>query len=69
MAANNEVGTIYPIEKIGLIAKKYNIPFLCDASQAVGKIPINTHAEFLEIQDDVLAVGGEDNIDIYKIKF
>ena len=41
MAANNEVGTIYPIEKIGLIAKKYNIPFLCDASQAVGKIPIN----------------------------
>ena len=41
MAANNEVGTIYPIPKIGLIAKKYNIPFLCDASQAVGKIPIN----------------------------
>jgi cysteine desulfurase len=41
MAANNEVGTIYPIEKIGLIAQKYNIPFLCDASQAVGKIPIN----------------------------
>ncbi|MCC5660109.1 cysteine desulfurase [Nostoc sp. XA010] len=41
MAANNEVGTIYPIEKIGAIAQKYNIPFLCDASQAVGKIPIN----------------------------
>ncbi len=41
MAANNEVGTIYPIPKIGLIAQKYNIPFLCDASQAVGKIPIN----------------------------
>ncbi|WP_232435752.1 cysteine desulfurase family protein [Rivularia sp. PCC 7116] len=41
MAVNNEVGTIYPIEKIGLIAKKYNIPFLCDASQAVGKISIN----------------------------
>ena len=41
MGANNEVGTIYPIENIGLIAKKYDIPFLCDASQAVGKIPIN----------------------------
>lgn len=41
MAANNEVGTIYPIEIIGAIAKRYDIPFLCDASQAVGKIPIN----------------------------
>ncbi|MEH2162063.1 MAG: cysteine desulfurase family protein [Nostoc sp.] len=41
MAANNEVGTIYPVQKIGAIAQKYNIPFLCDASQAVGKIPIN----------------------------
>ncbi|HEY9801562.1 MAG TPA: cysteine desulfurase family protein [Leptolyngbyaceae cyanobacterium] len=41
MAANNEVGTIYPIEKIGAIAQTYNIPFLCDASQATGKIPLN----------------------------
>jgi cysteine desulfurase len=41
MAANNEVGTIYPIEKIGAIASSYNMPFLCDASQAVGKIPLN----------------------------
>lgn len=43
MAANNEVGTIYPISEIGKIAEKYNIPFLCDASQAIGKIPINFH--------------------------
>lgn len=41
MGANNEVGTIYPIQTIGEIAQKYHIPFLCDASQAVGKIPIN----------------------------
>ncbi|BAU06614.1 cysteine desulfurase family protein [Fischerella sp. NIES-3754] len=41
MAANNEVGTIYPIEKIGAIASSHNIPFLCDASQAVGKISLN----------------------------
>ncbi len=40
MAANNEIGTIYPVEAIGNLAKTYDIPFLCDASQAVGKIPI-----------------------------
>jgi len=41
MAANNEVGTIYPIEKIAHIAQTHSVPFLCDASQAVGKIPIH----------------------------
>lgn len=41
MAANNEVGTIYPMQKIGEIAQQYGIPFFCDGSQAVGKIPIN----------------------------
>lgn len=40
MAANNEVGTLYPMEKIAAIAQSYQVPFLCDASQAVGKIPI-----------------------------
>ncbi|MBW4554167.1 MAG: cysteine desulfurase [Aphanocapsa sp. GSE-SYN-MK-11-07L] len=40
MAANNEIGNIYPIQAIGQIAQRYNIPFLCDGSQAVGKIPI-----------------------------
>jgi cysteine desulfurase len=41
MAANNEVGTLYPIEKIAHIAQIHYVPFLCDASQAVGKIPIH----------------------------
>lgn len=40
MAANNEVGNIYPLQEIGRITQRYNIPFLCDSSQAVGKIPI-----------------------------
>jgi cysteine desulfurase len=41
MAANNEIGNIYPVQEIGKIAQKYGISFLCDASQAVGKIPID----------------------------
>jgi cysteine desulfurase len=41
MAANNEIGNIYPIQTIGQIAKRYAVPFLCDGSQAVGKIPIH----------------------------
>jgi cysteine desulfurase len=41
MAANNEIGTIYPIDQIGKIAQKDQIPLLCDASQAVGKIEID----------------------------
>ena len=41
MAANNEVGTLYPIEKIAAIAQTHRVPFLCDATQAVGKIPIH----------------------------
>ena len=40
MAANNEIGNIYPIQAIAQIAQRYDIPLLCDGSQAVGKIPI-----------------------------
>lgn len=40
MAANNEVGTIYPIREIAEIANKYGVMFLCDATQAAGKIPL-----------------------------
>ena len=54
MAANNEIGTIYPIQEVGVIAQKYNIPFFCDGSQAVGKIPI----DFTEWGITYLAISG-----------
>lgn len=41
MAANNEIGNIYPLKQIGEICEKYNVPFLCDATQATGKTPID----------------------------
>lgn len=41
MFANNEIGTIEPIEEIGKIAKMYNIIFHTDAVQAIGNIKID----------------------------
>lgn len=37
MAVNNETGIIQPIEKVVELAGKFDIPFLCDSTQAVGK--------------------------------
>lgn len=44
MFANNEIGTIEPIKKIGEIAKKHGILFHTDAVQAYGHIPIDVEA-------------------------
>jgi cysteine desulfurase len=37
MAANNETGIIQPIEEVAKLAGKFEVPFLCDSTQALGK--------------------------------
>ena len=41
MWANNETGVIQPMEEIGKICAKHGVLFMSDATQAVGKIPVN----------------------------
>lgn len=54
MFANNEIGTIEPIEEIGLIAKKNNIVFHTDAVQAIGNIKIDVK----KLNIDMLSLSG-----------
>ena len=54
MMANNEIGTIEPIEEISKIAKKKNIIFHVDAVQAVGNIPIDVE----KMGIDMLSLSG-----------
>lgn len=54
MHSNNEVGTIQPIKEIGEIAKKHQIAFHSDASQSVGKVPIDVH----HLKVDMLTIAG-----------
>ena len=49
MAANNETGVIYPIEKIAKIAHQHGVLFHSDATQAVGKIPINVLKDEIDL--------------------
>lgn len=48
--ANNETGVIHRVKEIGVIARQHGVYFFCDATQAVGKIPVdvvNDHIDLL----------------------
>ena len=49
MYANNEIGVIQPVKEISNIAKKNNVLFFTDATQAIGKIPVDVIADGIDI--------------------
>lgn len=49
MYANNETGVINPIAEIGAIAKKHGVLFFTDATQAIGKIPVNVQQDGIDL--------------------
>jgi cysteine desulfurase len=49
MHANNEIGTLEPIEEIGEICKKNNVTFHSDACQSFGKIPIDVNKSGIDL--------------------
>ncbi|MEO5896336.1 MAG: IscS subfamily cysteine desulfurase [Vicinamibacterales bacterium] len=54
MAANNEIGTVQHLAKIGAIARERDVLFHTDAAQAAGKVPIDVRADNV----DLLALTG-----------
>jgi cysteine desulfurase len=54
MHANNETGTVQPLEAIGKIAREHGVLLHTDAAQSVGKIPVNVE----NLQVDLLSVAG-----------
>ncbi|MGI6157470.1 MAG: cysteine desulfurase family protein [Saccharofermentanales bacterium] len=54
MMANNEIGTIQPIEAIGKICKAHKVLFHCDGVQALGAIPVRPR----ELGCDLMAFSG-----------
>lgn len=49
MYANNEIGTIQPIRKLGEICRRRGVLFHVDAVQAVGHIPVNVKADNIDM--------------------
>jgi cysteine desulfurase len=54
MAANNEIGVLQPIEEIGKVCHQRGVYFFTDATQALGKIPLDVQ----RLNIDLLAASG-----------
>ena len=49
MYANNETGTVMPVREIGALARKHEVLFFTDATQAVGKIPVDVNRDNIDL--------------------
>lgn len=54
MAANNEIGVLQPLEEIGRLCRERGVYFMTDATQALGKIPLDVQ----RLSVDLLAASG-----------
>jgi len=49
MYGNNEIGVIQPVREISAIARKHGVLFFTDATQAVGKVPVDVNADGIDL--------------------
>lgn len=49
MAANNEIGTLAPLEQIGALCRARGVFFHTDAAQAAGRVPLDVQAQRLDL--------------------
>ena len=49
MYANNEIGVVMPIKEISAIARKHGVLLFTDATQAVGKIPVDVNKDGIDL--------------------
>ncbi|HSI33531.1 MAG: cysteine desulfurase family protein [Phycisphaerae bacterium] len=49
MAANNEIGTLQPVREIGQVCRAAGVIFHCDATQAIGKVPVNVETDCVDL--------------------
>ncbi len=49
MAVNNETGVVQPFAEIGAICRERDVRYLCDAAQAVGRIPVDVEAQQIDL--------------------
>lgn len=49
MYANNEIGVVNPMKEISAIARKHGVLVMSDATQAVGKIPVDVNKDGIDL--------------------
>src|SRR6266403_325257 len=49
MAANNEIGVIQPVAEIGKLCRERGVIFHSDATEAVGKVPVDVNKQFIDV--------------------